>query len=223
MSALNWNHVIYSERFKPSAPCPTLIVCKCCTSDRRFDPSLTASAVWIVETDPAALSSLLTVHGGRICGSGRPADPPGVWWAEAKDDRDRGPDGRPGALPHHLFHLPWRAAKNTGDLTRRALWHEFWTVSATPSFIPRCFFHMLSLILRLKMQVRFPLMFISCRKSAVCRCTTPPLIHTVYLHPKCPSLQANNKLLCQQSSQCQWSVSLPSVMQSFSAGSSDWC
>lgn len=67
------------------------------------------------------LFSLLIVHGGWICGSGRAADPPRVWRAKAKDGRDSRWDGRPWALPHHLLHLPRRAAQNTGDLMSSTL------------------------------------------------------------------------------------------------------
>lgn len=55
-----------------------------------------------------------TVQGGRVCRSGWAALLSGVRWTEAKDERDRGPDGRPRTLPHHLHHLPRRAAQNTG-------------------------------------------------------------------------------------------------------------
>lgn len=75
-----------------------------------------SSALWFGGTDSAALSSLSPVHGGRVRGSGRAADIPGVWRTQAADGGDRGPDGRPGALPHHLLHLSRRAAQNTGDL-----------------------------------------------------------------------------------------------------------
>lgn len=55
-------------------------------------------------------SPRVEVLAGRVRGSGRAADLPGVRRAQAEDGGDSGPHGRPAALPHHLLHLSGSAA-----------------------------------------------------------------------------------------------------------------